>query len=406
MNAYEIRNQNEYAAEVIEVTNLVTLDGLDNLVGLSVNGYTALVPKSTQVGDRLVVFPAEAQLSEDFVRANNLSASPELNADPEAKGYLAKNRRVRAIRLRGHTSSALALQAGVVGNPEVGTRFDHIDGVEVSRKYELPVRQATAGKSMQEKAWKRVDTKYLPEHIDTENWFRNEFKVPEDAWITVTQKIHGTSVRISNTIVKRKPTWRDKVARWFGVPVAETEYAHVYGSRKVIKDSENPHQQHWYGEDLWSTEGAKYAPLLPEGVILYGELYGWVGDAPIQKGYTYDAPRGEARLVVYRVAVVTPDGGLYDLSREGVEEFCAARGLKVVPLLWQGFKRDFNAEDWLDKVYAPRYAGAVPLSDKGTVDEGVVVQVGGVTPKNYKAKSGLFLAHETAVLDSGTEVLS
>lgn len=218
MTTFEIRNQTEYAAEVVRVERLVELEGLDNLVGLAVNGYTALVSRSTQVGDVLVVFPAEAQLSHEFVRANNLYSDGSQNEDPTAKGYLGKNRRVRAIRLRGHTSSALALQASVFGNPAPGTRFDTVDGIEVSRKYELPVKAAgLSGKSAQGKVWKRVDTKYLPEHIDTANYWRNRDSISPDTIVTVSQKLHGTSIRLARTIVKREPTFLERMLVRLGI---------------------------------------------------------------------------------------------------------------------------------------------------------------------------------------------
>lgn len=50
-----------YAAEVIEVRALRTLPGLDNLVGISINGYQALVSKDTQVGDKLWCSPPSAR---------------------------------------------------------------------------------------------------------------------------------------------------------------------------------------------------------------------------------------------------------------------------------------------------------------------------------------------------------
>lgn len=432
-------NSTNYAAQVIEVKAITTLANLDNLVGISTGGFQALVPKTTQVGDVLVVFPAESQLSEAFASANNLFRHVEQNADPSAPaGYLEDNRRVRAIRLRGERSSALAmdhfhitlpaevLAAGRVDDIPVGTQFTHINGVEIVRKYELPVKAGSLGKSQQEKAWKRVDSKMLPEHIDTENYFRNSHKIGPDEHITVTQKIHGTSIRLANTIVKRKPTWFERLVQRFGVKVATTEFDTVFGSRKVIKDPHNPAQDHFYAYDIWTTEGEKYEHLIPKNVVIYGELIGWTKDgAPIQAGYTYDVPKGEAHLYVYRVAFVSEDGGLYDLSWEGVKEFSRERGLKHVPELWSGLHSEFRAEGWLDKVYSdeylydetvndgytdPRvgykYPQALPLSKPGSVDEGVVVRAEGILPRVFKAKSPVFLEHETKLLDKGVEVLS
>lgn len=352
------------------------------------------------------VFDALSHISNDL-RFEDFSK----NADPTAKGYIEDNRRVKAMKFRGHRSDALAMpfsslypfEPAYVIDMQVGNTFDHVNGVEICRKYEIPVKaNSMAGKTPAERAFRRVDEKMLPAHLDTEQWFRNEFKVPEDAWITVSQKVHGTSWRGANTLVRRELNWLERLAKRLGIKVAETEYDYVFGSRKVIKDPHNPNQDHFYGFDLWGAFGQTIEHLIPKNVVIYGELIGWLPDgAPIQAGYTYRVPKGEVRLLVYRVAVVTEDGGLYDLSRGGVEEFCATRGLDVVPLLWQGFKRDFVAEDWLDKKYHPRYAQAVPLSEDSPVDEGVVVQVEGVVPFNLKCKSPAFLSFESKRLDTG-----
>ena len=202
----------------------------------------------------------------------------------------------------------------------------------------------------------------------------------------------------------------ERVRNWLKahrIKIATTEYDYVYGSRKVIKDPNNPYQQHWYkdesgaGLDMWTREGERYSHLLPKNIILYGELIGWVNEgSPIQSNYTYAVPNGEAHLYVYRVAVVTADGHLFDLSWQGVKDFCIERGLKHVPELWSGRHHDFNAETWLDWTFNTVYPHAVPLSKDSPCDEGVVIRVEGQVPRAYKAKSPVFLQHESATLDA------
>ena len=62
-----------------------------------------------KVGDLVLVFTAETQLSDEYTKANNLYRDTTLNADPEKKGYIEANRRVRAIKFRGHRSDALVM---------------------------------------------------------------------------------------------------------------------------------------------------------------------------------------------------------------------------------------------------------------------------------------------------------
>lgn len=99
---WTIENEENYAAQCIEVTNLIQYSELDNLVGIPFAGYVALVSKGQYVpGDKVVIFPAECQLSEDLCKDHNLYAHKELNSNQEVKGYLGKNRRVKALKLRG-----------------------------------------------------------------------------------------------------------------------------------------------------------------------------------------------------------------------------------------------------------------------------------------------------------------
>lgn len=145
-------------------------------------------------------------------------------------------------------------------------------------------------------------------------------------------------------------------------------------------------------------------------------------NSPIQGGYTYQVPEGKYELYIYRVAVVTEDGGLYDLSWEGVREFCESRGLKHVPELWSGLKRDFDPTFWTDRRFELKYSTEymlgsgriyrdrpVPLADESPCDEGVVALRQGIVPFALKVKSPVFLEHESVSLDkaeeSGTEVL-
>ena len=161
--------------------------------------------------------------------------------------------------------------------------------------------------------------------------------------------------------------------------------------------------KHYYGSDVWTETGASIFDKIPENVIIYGELIGWVGAGqPIQAGYTYQIPEGRRELYVYRVAVIAPDGGLYDLSWNGVKEFCNDHGFKHVPELWAGFHMDFNPDEWVDLRYRDEgFTQALPLSDPKSVDEGICVRAEGVIPLVTKCKGEKFYNYETKVLDSG-----
>lgn len=397
---------NNYCATVVKIKNIIKLENCDNVVATTVFGFQAIIGKDHAVGDFGLVFPAETQLSEEFCRENNLFRHSEKNNNPEAKGYIEDNRRIKAVKFRGHASSCLfmpleSLSYLVDDGVEFseGDEFDTIGDKEICQKYEVP-RRAGSYVPQQKKA-SRVDLKYMPEHYSTDNYFKNDRNIKPDQQIILTQKLHGTSIRIANTIVKRRLTLRDRLASFLGVKIKEYEYDYVFASKRVIKDINNPDQNHFYDEDIWTKEGAKLKGIIPENFILYGELIGWTETgAPIQRGYTYGLPSGICRLYIYRVAFVNESGLIVDLSFDQVKEFCLQRGLNYVPELWRGKHEDFKPTDYLDKVFKPIYPDCLPV-EPGTVDEGVCVRIDAIIPTIYKAKSPLFFEHETKLMDEG-----
>ncbi|WP_431941615.1 RNA ligase family protein [Nocardia grenadensis] len=402
-----------YAAQIVSVKAIVDIPKRDRIVSLPLFGYNAVVQKGWQVGDLGVFIPAEAQLSEEYARENNMFRHQELNADPGVKGYLEDNRRVKALKLGSERSNALFMPlsslafTGVnIGELKEGDTFESINGHEIVRKYQLRQPKEASTKGNQPPKTRRVEERMFPQHIDTDNYWRNEHKIDPGTFVTVTQKLHGTSIRIGNTLVTRKLTLRERLAKRLGAAVQELSFENVYGSRRSIKDANDPDQQHYYKDDIWTLEGRKLDGMIPEGFVVYGELIGWTPDgSPIQKGYTYRIPKGEARLYVYRVTYVNPSGIVTDLSWTQVEQFSRNLGLNTVPLLWQGYKRDFDVEQWMNKRYGDVMARVVPLDDNGTVDEGVVVRAEGLTPRLLKAKSPDFFEYETKMLDEGVEDL-
>lgn len=451
-------NQN-YCATVVEIKTLVPLANADNLMAIPMFGMQAIVDKSYYVGQVGILIPAECQLSEEFTQANNLFRHEYLNLDPTKKGYLEDNRRVQAIKLRGHRSDALFMpldsllfayeKDGLTMHPaeeltallldNIGMQFDHIPGlngsVEICHKYERPIRLARGLQAVTIKNT-RVDKRYMPEHFDSPNVFRVQDSLDPNAQVVVTQKLHGTSIRVANTIVQRKLTMFERLVKRFGAKVQETEFDYVFGSRKVIKDANNPNQQHFYDEDIWTREGKKLAGLIPQNYIVYGELIGWTGGldgvtvtgdnksgtikgnyAPIQSHYTYDCLPGTCKLYVYRVAFVNAQGTVADLSWDAVKEFCTATGLNHVPEMWRGtlgvattllqFRGlwlDMNFHALHEQTGDKMFRNVVPLSADSPCDEGVCIRIEGIIPQIYKAKSPLFLQHETSMLNSETAV--
>lgn len=420
----ESPQNNNYCATVVEIRSIVTLANCDNVVSVPIFGFSAIVSKDIKVGDIGIVFPAETQLSDEFCSQNNLYRHKEKNRNPEETGYIEDNRRIRAVKFRGNTSSCLFMPltslkyTGIkIEDLKIGNEFDVIDGQQICTKYFVPVRVGR-GQNQQAKKESRVEAKFMPEHYSTENFFKNALALDQSLEVIVTQKLHGTSIRIGNTIVKRKKNLIEKIVKYLGVTVKETDYDYIYGSRKVIKDPNNPNQMHYYDADIWTEEGQKLKGLIPKNYLVYAELIGWTSDgAELQKNYTYGIPKGETKLYVYRVAVVNEDGFILDLSWEQTKQFCTERGLLHVPelgkyTLLELTQAEFHlTKSYLDVRYfdsdvSMNHKNAVWLGEhKELVDEGICIRIEGLTPQIFKAKSPIFLQHETSLLDKGIEDL-
>lgn len=424
----ELKGNPNYAAFLYEVRETRALEGLDNLVAVNVAGFQALTSKTTRPGDLFIAVVAGTQISEVYARKLNLYRDSSLNADTGATGYLEANRRVRAIRLRGHASNALLVpinEFGVgLGGVNIGTQFDHVDGVEFCRKYVVPVKN-NSNQPAAKKVRAGVSAEFFPEHIDTPQWGRvsDEFKGLD---VRVTQKLHGTSIRFGWTVAERPLLRIEKFLTKFGVKIATTEDKFVVGSRRVIKTEGDG--AHWYATDIWSDYAEKHhlSESIPRNVIVYGELIGYTPDgAPIQRGYTYNLDKGKAALYIYRVTVIATDGSQYDLSDAAMRQWAAARGLNVVPLLETYSGKQVNV-GWLDDLLLditdknffrnfPKkndemgisqgffIEPPVPLSSESPCDEGVVIRAEGITPKVAKFKFPLFYEHESVALDRGDE---
>lgn len=397
-----------YAAVVVQVSAVNKLDNCDNVVGIPVLGYQAIVSKDTKVGDIGIVFPAETQLTDEFCRQNNLYRHSEKNVDPEQKGYLEDNRRVKAMKFRGHNSSALFMPLYSLGYTGLDTRvlkpgdiFDNVNGKEICKKYVVKQPVTRIEKNKLAAKVRRVDEKFLPRHFDTDNWFRNKDSISNHVPVIVTAKLHGTSVRLGNTLVKRQLAWYERLAKRFGVKVQEYEYDYIAGSRRVIKDPKDNDQNHYYATDVWTKALSVVKDAIPQGYVIYGELVGWVDDKPIQPSYTYNVPQGMNVLYVYRVAQVNPQGFSVDLSWDQVKEFCNDRGLQYVPELGRMSALDFSlwVEQYLDVRFNELFGHKCPPLAAGLVDEGVCVRIEGLVPYILKAKSPKFFEHETKLFD-------
>jgi hypothetical protein len=422
-----------YAVTVVKVRTIVDpLPNSDNLVGIPLMGMTAIVSRGDFVeGELALLIPTECQLSEKMAYFNNLHRHADFNHDTEKPGYLEDNRRVRAIRLRGNSSNALLLKVNALNwvgafDLEEGMVFDRLNGEELVRKY---VKPFSAPRNLIHSRRKirqaRADfARVFPHHPDTANFFRVSDTLDPKAPVVVTQKLHGTAIRIAYLPVLRKLTFMDKVARFLGANVDLFEYDIVVGSHKALKGEDKPEfSNHFYKYDVWADAADELYGLLPKDFVVYGELVGFVpqpkvrveGDGErgtiaafypaIQPGYTYGQRPGTFKMYVYRVARVNEDGVITDLTWDQTVKFCRQMGLDHVPELARGKLGEIDYTAFMErKFHEEGIPGTVPLSEDSPCDEGICIRIeDGYTgaPEIFKVKSPTFLEHETKALDNG-----
>jgi len=115
--------------------------------------------------------------------------------------------------------------------------------------------------------------------------------------------------------------------------------------------------QHYYNVEEWSLDIYNKAlngikDKIPKDTIIYGELVGYNGQSPIQKGYDYGEVIGKFSLYIYRIVSINSDGLTVDWHRDIIKEFCKMNNLKYVPELDRIIKDDLIVEEYLDINYS------------------------------------------------------
>lgn len=179
------KNDN-YAAVVVEIKTLLPLDNCDNVQSAIIMGNQVIVGKDIKIGDIGLYFPLETQLSETYLKNNNLYRKPELNIDPNQKGYFEENGRIRCVKFRGHKSEGLfmplksvnyflkdspILRGGDGDILNIGDCFDELNGIEICRKYVIKKHNTPgAPGSKKSKSTKKYKSKLV----------ENQFRFHED----------------------------------------------------------------------------------------------------------------------------------------------------------------------------------------------------------------------------------
>lgn len=397
-----------YTCQVVRIKDVTKHPNADRLQITVVQGNSVICGLNTKPGELYLYFPLESQLGEDYAKKNDMIRRKDADGKP-AGGMFEENRRVRCLKLRGSKSEGCLMPLDTVEKLGIepaklkeGDEFNTLDEHLICKKY--IIRNNSNGTKIVQQP-KKYESKLIEGqfrlHEDTEQFKKHMDNFDDSDVISITQKMHGTSIVMGNILCKKKlPIWQ-KILRKIRLPIIDTHYELIYSSRKVIKNPDLNKSNHYYNEDIWSICSEKHGYKIPKGISLYGEIVGQLPSGQwIQNGYRYGTADKEWELYIYRATITNEDGKVTELSWKGVKNLCDSIGVKHVPEYFYGNIAYLNTsgKDMLTCLQDKYSDKTLP---EGVPDEGVCIRNESKDFKAYKLKSFNFLEAETKSLDKG-----
>ena len=422
-----------YKGTVLRIKNVRPHPNADWVKLATCHGNQVVVGLEVEEGHMGVYFPCDGQLSHEFCRANNLYREASLNKFPDEKGGMFDaNRRVRAQKFRGEISDGFWVPLHFFGFIQVtgldveGFEFDEWCGVHICNKYVNPNTIKASQQNNGKKTRVAKTSVMFKEHFDTEHFgkYLQEFK--NDEQIVITEKLHGTSGRVAHVLIDRELTWKDKLAKFFGVKILEQNWGYLNGTRRVVLEETTGTQYH--DPTIREVAFDKFKDNLRKGETAYFEIVGFetsgtsimpavdvskLNDNALLKKYgnlmyySYGCAPSTCEIYVYRITITNEDGQSVDLSWNDVKSRCTEIGIKHVPEIETLMLNSLDKDDrdvqyeFFEKIDG--YAQGDSLLDNRHLREGVCVRIDqyGIKPKVYKHKSFNFKVLEGIIKDSG-----
>lgn len=422
-----------YKAIVAKIDSVVEITGADRIHTAYVLGEQVVVSKEWGVDKVGLFFPADTQLSEDFLSNNNLFRNSIKNKDNTKKGFFEDNRRVRCqpflkVRSEGFFCeiSALSYITSDLSKFKVGDQFDELDGTKLCNKY-LNEKTLRKLNNVQKKKTKIVETPMFNKHVDTEQFKYYVDKIKKGDLLSFHAKVHGTSARYSYSKVLREPkTFIEKVKDFFGIFKKES-WEYLTGTRNVVLYEDQYDKEGFHGSEQYRFDVLEQLkPHLNKGMTIYGEIAGYANGKPIMathstKGlkdknfkkkygdtvlYKYGCVEDTFRFHIYRISFVNEEGVEIDYTNDQVISWCEKHGFNApLPIndsfIYQGDKDslvslveelterpDVLTEDYIDPSH---------------VSEGIIIRIDNEKekPTFYKNKSYSFKVMEGIMKESG-----
>jgi len=423
-----------YQAFVCRLQNVRPHSNADRIKLATVYGNQVVIGLDNVDGELGVYFPTDGQLMEIFCSENNLFRHSHLNKNTKLSGYFEDNRRIRAQKFRGEESDGFwmpisCLQFLGANTLKEGDAFDTVSGTKICQKY-ITKKSSKKFKGANKMALAKNEFPLFKQHVETKQLAYFAKEIPTGGYCTLTEKLHGTSGRTSNSIVPQKPWLFNK---WFK---RQDKHLYVSGSRRVIMNFDHDMDAGYYGTNSFRKEiHDRLIGLLQKGETVYYEIVGWVNkERPIMSAvnnkklkdkaftkrygdqtiFTYDCNPGEYEIYVYRMNMSNPDGYVIEYTWEQIVRRCSVMGLKTVPLLnaFMYFKQSNDdrdiTQDLLNRVNAyisgENQLPASSCLDSSHIMEGVVLRIQkGNEFMAFKHKSFHFKVLEGIIKDTGVE---
>lgn len=389
-----------YCGYITTLHNIRKHSNADRLLCAEVFGSNVIVDLTYYEGRRVVYFPVDGQLSEEFANDNNLVRKKDENGN-NIGGYLDPDKRnITALKLRGEKSDGLVLPIEVlkkytdIEQLKDGDQITILNGHEICCKY-IPSRKQRRNNQTQGSGKKEnketVSYPFFAEHEDTAQlaYNQNAFKPGDTIYLTL--KMHGTSARTANAIEVTKKKRHLILKKVFKLGDKEIRrFTAVSGTRRTTLKN---YDGGYYGSNAFRQPYHDFfAKRLPKGMEVFYEIVGWadqnttimgrcsnklIKDKEFQKQYgaetifSYGCEQGQNDCYVYRMTMTNDDGVVIELPWEQVQLECEKMGAKCVPTF---DKFMYTTWDDLMQRVEKYYDGPDPVG-KTHVREGVVVRI-------------------------------
>lgn len=494
----------EYSATIVKVGELKDIENSDNLKQAIIDGFSVVVNKNdVKEGDIMVYCKNETELNGKFLSKNNMyeigerelnsnygeveRLMEEGNADEAKKlvGYFNKHGRVKMIRLRGCPSMGVLLRfesfLNYFGNKLANVNledyvsydengnfvpfdFDTVCGELFIKAYVPKIRgnqhhTGTGSRKRKERKFNRMIEGEWKFHYDTNQLNSNMWRFNPEQVVTISNKLHGTSLCLGNILTKN-PIHVDAAMKWWnknidkkikGVRKTKTKqynnerrkqierlaakkikeytigYNNIYSSRTVIKNQfiNRSVTSGYYKVDVWGVYNELFKGIIPKGMMIYGEIVGYLTDSQsmIQKGYDYGCPIGENKFMIYRITQKT-DGKTIEynpmdvvkITKKLISENPKLQGKVIeLPILYHGkfgdlYKDVDTSEHWNENVLERMKCDKdnfgmeldEPMCKNKVPREGVVIRIDDdEVAEAFKLKTVKFLMKEQKDIDAG-----